>query len=107
MLKKALAACALAGTVTLASGCIAGPNRLTRTWDDWVNQKYTESSWIHGALLQNIIPVYPLVGGILGYADVLVMNTWYFWSEDAWDGKGTGFDHQNTTGAARTVGSAF
>ena len=107
MLKKALATCALAGVLSLTSGCIAGPNQLGRTWDDWVNQKYTEDSWIHGALLQNILPIYPLVGAVLTYADVLVLNTYYFWSEDVWDRSGTGFDHENPTGATRTVGSAF
>lgn len=107
MLKKALAACALAGALTLTTGCVAGPNRLSRTWDDWVNQKYTENAWVHGALLQNVVPVYPLVGAVLGWGDLIVLNPWYFWSEDAWDNKGTGFEHENPQGAVRTLGSAF
>jgi hypothetical protein len=107
MLKKALATCALVGAITLLPSCIAGPMRLSRTWDDWVNQKYTSDSWIHGALLQNIIPVYPLVGGLMTFVDVIAVNLYYFWSEDVWDRKGTGFEHENPQGATRSVGSAF
>ncbi len=107
MLEKALTTCALAATITLLSGCLAGPDRLGRTWDDYVNQKYTEDAWIHGALLQNIFPIYPMVGGILTYVDVLFVNVYYFWSSDAWDGRGTGFVHENPQGASKTVDAAY
>jgi hypothetical protein len=99
-MKKLFAAFALISALTLTS-CIAGPRRLSRGWDDWTNQKYTEGSWIHGALLQNIIPVYPLIGGVMGFGD-LFYNAYYFWGKDAWDNKGTGFNHENPTGTDKT-----
>jgi hypothetical protein len=102
-MKKLLAAAILATSATVLSGCMSGPMRLTRTWDDYVNQKYTESSWIHGALLQDILPVYPIVGFVMSLGDVIVMNPIQFWGKDAWDGKGTGYDHKNPEGAERTV----
>ena len=101
-MKKMLCVGALASALLLSS-CQSGPKRLTRTWDDWVNQKYTESSWVHGALLQDILPVYPIVGFFAAVGDVLFVNTYYFWWKDAWDGKGTGFNHKNPEGAAKSV----
>ncbi len=107
MLKKALTACALAGSIALLSGCVTGPNQYSRTWDDWVNQKYTEDAYIHGVLLQQIIPIYGLVGFVMGVVDVVAINTYTFWTKDVWDGKGTGFDHENPSGASKTVNAAF
>jgi hypothetical protein len=99
--KKFLCAGALAGALLLSS-CQSGPKRLGRSWDDWVNQKYTESSWVHGALLQDILPVYPIVGLFAGIGDLFV-NFYYFWWKDAWDGKGTGFEHKSVMGAEKSV----
>ena len=59
-MKKIL--CGLALALLMLTACQSGPRRLTRSWDDWVNQKYTENAWVHGALLQDILPVYPIVG---------------------------------------------
>jgi len=101
-MKKTLATAALLAAITL-SGCASGPRQLTRSWDDWVNQKYTQNAWVHGALLQDIIPVYTVVGFLATVGDVLILNPYYFWSKDAWDNKGTGYDHVNPEGAARSV----
>ena len=104
MRKLVLAAAVAALTLT---SCQSGPKRLSRNWDNWVNQKYTESSWIHGALLQDILPVYPIVGFVMAIGDTLLVNPYYFWSEDAWDGKGTGFNYAQSTDAQRSVGGFF
>ena len=90
-MKKTLCAVALAGLLTTLTSC-AGPSRLSRSFDDYFNQKYTENAWLHGVVLV-IIPVYPIVSGLASLGDVFV-NTYYFWSDDAWDNKGTGFIHK-------------
>jgi len=83
-------------------GCIAGPRRLSRGWDDTVNDLYSQNAWLHGALLQDIVPIYPIVGLVMFVGDVLILNPWYFWTEDAWDNDGTGFTHQDPTGPKKT-----
>ncbi|MEX1024379.1 MAG: DUF3332 family protein [Planctomycetota bacterium] len=102
-MKRALLLLGLAA-LPLMTSCIAGPKRLSRSWDVYVNQKYVDDAWIHGALLQNIIPVYPIVGGVAALGDVLVLNPYYFWSRDAWERNGTGFDYIDPEGAANMVG---
>ena len=101
-MKKLFGIALLACSLSLVS-CQSGPKRLSRTWDDWVNQKYTENAWLNGALLQDIIPVYGLVGFVMFVGDWLILDPYYFWSKDAWDNHGTGYDHTNPTGAMRTV----
>jgi hypothetical protein len=39
----------------------------------------------------------------MGLADGLFVNTYYFWFKDAWDNRGTGYDHVNPTGTEKTV----
>ena len=102
-MKKTIASLLLLCALAISTGCATGPFRLSRSWDDYRNQKYTESSWVHGVLLSEIIPVYPIVGLFAGIGDVLFLNTWYFWTKDAWDNHGTGFTHDQVDGAARTV----
>jgi len=87
---------------SLLTGCMSGPMRLTRTWDDWTNQKYTENTWLHGALLQDVLPVYPIVRFVMAIGDVLVVNPYYFWGRDAWDNRGTGYVHDQPE-AQKTV----
>lgn len=103
MIKKLLGAMLLACSLSLVSGCNSGPKRLTRTWDDWTNQKYTENAYVHGMLLQDILPVYPLVGFVMAVGDLLIVNPYYFWAKDVWDGNGTGYNHTNPLDAERTV----
>ena len=45
-MKKFLGALALVAVVSLVSGCSSGPKRLSRGWDNWVNQKYSENAWV-------------------------------------------------------------
>lgn len=86
----------------LTFGCASGPKRLSRSWDDHVNQKYSENAWVHGALLQDLLPVYPLVGVVAGIGDVFV-NFYWFWTQDAWDNRGTAFEHKQPTNTQRKV----
>ena len=92
MMKRMLCAVALAAVLMTVTSCLAGPSRLSRSFDDYLNQKYTENAWVHGVLLR-IIPVYPIIGSLAALGDVTFVNTYYFWSDDAWDNKGTGFIH--------------
>jgi hypothetical protein len=108
-MKRTLCSVALASALALTlSSCQSGPRRLSRAWDDWVNQEYSENAWVHGALLQDILPVYPIVGLFAWAGDILFVNTYYFWTEDAWDNRGTAYDHNQVEGAEKIVaGSGF
>ena len=106
-MKKILGLTVLAIGLGLLPSCQSGPKRLTRSWDDWVNQKYTTNAWLRGALLQDVLPVYGIVGLVMALGDIIVLNPYYFWSEDAWDNKGTGFNHKNPVGAERSVADVF
>ncbi len=87
----------LAALMTFSS-CVSGPRRLSRNWDEYVNQKYSDDSWIHGALLQDIIPVYPLVGFAMAIGDYVAVNPYYFWTKDVKDRKGTSYTYEQPTG---------
>ncbi len=107
MLKKRFLAPVLALSLLVLPGCLAGPNQLGRSWDDWVNQRYSENAWLHGAVFQNVLPVYPIAGGVLGFLDIMFLNPFYFWSADAWDGRGTAYGHSETPESPRTIDSSF
>ncbi len=92
--KKFLTAGLLLGGLLSFSACNSGPNRLSRNWDEYVNQKYSQDSWIHGALLQDILPVYPIVGFAMGIGDILAVNPYYFWTKDVQDRKGTSYTYE-------------
>ena len=64
---------------------------------------YSEDSWIHGALLQDIIPAYPIVGFFAAVADTLVVNPYFFWAHDVSDRKGTAFVYDQVEGAEKSV----
>lgn len=87
---------AIAGFLSFTS-CVSGPKRLQRNWDEYVNQKYSQDSWIHGALLQDIIPVYPIVGFAMAVGDTLAVNPYYFWTKDVKDRKGTAYTYEQPT----------
>ena len=97
----------LALSLLVLPGCLAGPDQLSRGFDDWVNQKYSEDSRVHGLLLQNILPVYPVAGLLLGFVDLIVINPYFFWSEDVWDGRGSAFKHTETPVAPRVIEGSF
>ncbi len=93
---------ALASLLCL-SACSSGPKRLSRSWDNHVNRKYAEDSWIHGALLQDILPVYPIVGFVAGFGDALIVNPYFFWTKDLADRKGTAFTYSQADDAEKSV----
>jgi hypothetical protein len=95
-----LVALCLLGTLP---GCLTGPYRFSRAWDDYYNQKYTENVWLHGVLLGNVLLFYPIVHGALGVFDIIVVNPIAFWSSDAWDNRGMGFDHEPLQGATKST----
>ena len=102
-MKRLLLTAALTATTLVTTSCIAGPSRLRRNFDTWVNQQYSEDAYIHGALLQNILPAYPLGSLIATAGDLIIMNPWVFWSKDAWDRKGTAYEYRQPVGATRVV----
>ena len=91
-------ACLFLAVLLLCSGCYSGPWRLSSSWHDNTQDWYSNNAWVHGALLGDIIPVYPIVGLVLGITDLLFVNPFYFWTRDAWSNKGTAFVHEQPTG---------
>ncbi|MDA1114810.1 MAG: hypothetical protein O3A95_11000 [Planctomycetota bacterium] len=89
-MKKTLTLFALLAVASLAS-CTAGPKQLARSVDDWDREMYVETPLMNGAL--HVIPVIPIVDFVATIGDILIVNPWFFWSEDVWDAKGTNFEH--------------
>ena len=82
------------GAVLLAvslGSCAAGPHQLRRTVDDWDHKIYVNSPWLDAALW--IVPAIPISTVIAMTFDFFITDAWAFWSDDAWDGSGTGFEH--------------
>jgi hypothetical protein len=91
MKKLAIVVVALMLVVAVA-GCW-GPQKVTRSFDDWLNQGYTNSPWLFG----NVVSYMAWGFGfwITNMVDAFV-NTYYFWAKDAQpfgSGKGTPFMH--------------
>lgn len=103
MKKSIFAGLAVAFALSFTSSCASGPNRTKYTWDTWRDTKYSESAWLHGALLQDVIPVYGFVSAVAVLADYFVFNVVQFWGTDAWDNVGTTFVKTNVEDAPRTV----
>lgn len=82
--------CSLAASALLAS-CAAGPHQLRRTIDDWDHQTYVNSPWFNAAMWA--VPVYPALLAGAAVLDFTITDPYFFWLGDAWDGKGTGFQH--------------
>ena len=80
------AATAFAGRRGIPNVAVAGKTGTLSRDDDG---PYMQYSWF--------------VGFFAAVGDILFMNTYYFWTEDAWDNKGTGFDHKAVMGAAKSV----
>jgi hypothetical protein len=89
-MRKTRLACALLA-ITAFAACSAGPHQLNRSVDDWDAKTYVNSPWLDGVLW--FIPVFPIChfGAIIG--DFFIGDAYSFWFKDAWDGKGTGFNH--------------
>ena len=80
---------------TASSGCL-GPMKVTRSYDDWLNQSYVDSPWLVG----NIVSATVLSAGFVfaWIIDTLIVNPIDFWSKSAppfgKQGNGTPFDHK-------------
>ena len=103
MKKTILAGLLAAFAISFTAGCNSGPNRLQYSWDQWRDQKYSENAWLHGALLQDIIPVYGLVGAVAYLGDAVIFNLVQFWGTDAWDNRGTVWVRSQIEDPVRTV----
>ena len=58
---------------------------------------YVEKPLVNGVL--HVIPIIPIVNLVATVGDTLVVNPWFFWSEDVWDNEGTNFDHMTVSDA--------
>jgi hypothetical protein len=102
-MKKTLRFLAPLGLALAISACSAGPHQLTRSVDDWDHKNYVESPIMNGVL--HFIPVIPLVSFFAMVGDFFTGDAYSFWVKDAWDGKGTGFDHYEVTPTDGAMGS--
>lgn len=93
-MKKVLGALTVALALSLTS-CAAGPHQLRRTVDDWDQKMYVNSPWLDGVLW--FVPVIPFANFLASIGDFFVGDAYAFWFKDAWDGKGTGFNHFTPT----------
>ena len=78
---KALLAVAIALVVVVGLGGCWGPQKVTRTFDDWLNDGYTGSPWLYGNTLSYMAWGAGFLGTNLVDAGI---NAYYFWARDAW-----------------------
>lgn len=90
-MRKIIASLALASLAFSFTSCTAGPHQLARSVDDWDQKNYVASPWINGIL--HFVPVIPLAHFAASIGDFFVTDAYAFWLNDAWDGKGTAYDH--------------
>ena len=90
-MKKVALALLVVCVAVMLSGCW-GPQKLTRGLDDWTNKTNVESPWLSQPLSWI---VYPIGFGVTNIVDGLILNPIAFWGEDAWDGEGTPYIHEN------------
>jgi hypothetical protein len=88
---------------TTLSSCFAGPHQLRRSVDDWDHKTYVNSPWFNAALW--VVPVLPICNVLAWTGDFLICDAYAFWIHDAWDGKGTGFQHMEVIAVDGKVGS--
>ena len=66
----------------LSAACLAGPQHLSTDWDEWVGARSAENAVLHETMLQNVLPVYPVVGALVGLMDFLVVNPVAYWTHE-------------------------
>src|SRR5262245_5985189 len=76
---------------SLLTSCAAGPHQLRRSVDDFDHKLYVNSPWIDAVLW--IVPAFELGMFVAFVGDFFVTDAYAFWLNDAWDGKGTGYEH--------------
>src|ERR1041384_6777159 len=103
-MRKIIASLALGGVAALTmTSCSAGPHQLNRSVDDWDHKMYVNSPWIDGVLW--FVPVIPIAHFIAAVGYFFVTDAYAFWLHDAWDGKGTGYDHLKVDAPDGKMGS--
>lgn len=94
-MRKTLSALLLGGLLCFP-GCVAGPHQLFRSVDDFDARVYTDSPWLSSLIW--VVPLIPLARMGASIGDFFIGDMYWFWFEDAWDGKGTGFEHAQYLG---------
>ncbi len=103
-MRKFITSLALGAVATLSmTSCSAGPHQLRRTVDDWDHKMYVNSPWVDGVLW--FVPVIPLASFVASIGDFFVTDAYCFWFHDAWDQKGTGYEHLKVEAKDGTLGS--
>ena len=95
---KRIAPVALAAAILLASlsGC-HGPQKISRSLDEWANDHYIESPWLTGNTLSHLI--LSAATAVTWTVDSFI-NIYYFWVDDAkpfGSGKGTAYPFKAVT----------
>jgi hypothetical protein len=95
---KRLALVSLAIVVLAApmGGC-HGPQKLTRSLDEWVNEKYIDSPFFVGNTLSHLLLV---AANVLTWTVDSFINMYYFWVDDSkpfGSGKGTAYPFRAVT----------
>jgi hypothetical protein len=95
---KRLAVVSLAFLILTAplSGC-HGPQKLSRSLDEWVNERYIESPFFVGNTLSHLLLI---AATTLTWTVDSFINMYYFWVDDAkpfGSGKGTAYPFRAVT----------
>ena len=95
---KRFAGAALAAVVLMAplAGC-HGPQKISRSLDEWANDHYIESPWLTGNTLSHL--VLSVATAVTWTVDSFI-NIYYFWVDDAkpfGTGKGTAYPFKAVT----------
>lgn len=103
-MRKTITSLALSAVAAVSlTSCMAGPHQLRRTVDDWDHKMYVNSPWIDAVLW--VVPVFPFANFIAQMGDFFVGDAMCFWLHDAWDQKGTGFEHHKVDAKDGTMSS--
>jgi predicted DNA repair protein MutK len=82
-------------------GCY-GTRNITRQLDDWGNDMQTNNAWLAQPVGWFVLPIASFFTIIVDG----VVDTYYFWSTNAWSNKGTPFVHKVVTKAAPAAPAA-
>ena len=90
MKKTLIGLLASAALLAPVAGC-HGPQKLSRSLDEWTNNGYIESPWVYGNFLSHVL----LAGAtMLTWTVDSFINIYYFWVDDAkpfGTGRGTAY----------------
>lgn len=87
--------------LALLPSCFSGPWLVTGSVQDSYAQHYGEWPKLDAAVGSVTAPIQFLVWFVAMGVDYVFVNTWYFWTTDAWSGAGTVYVHDVPTSKAR------